>query len=74
MEAVKKHRKGMKAQLETMLNNASKLQAEEVRRQAMGIETNDRVLQFVTKKKGLGRRRSFTAEAVQEGNESPQAR
>ncbi|KAH7727437.1 putative rRNA processing protein EBP2 [Aphelenchoides avenae] len=29
MEAVKKHRKGMKAQLETMLNNASKLQAEE---------------------------------------------
>lgn len=29
MEAVKKHRKGMKSQLETMLNNASKLEADE---------------------------------------------
>uniref|UniRef100_A0A915DT03 Uncharacterized protein n=1 Tax=Ditylenchus dipsaci TaxID=166011 RepID=A0A915DT03_9BILA len=29
MEAVKKHRKGMKAQLETMLNNASSLAADE---------------------------------------------
>jgi rRNA-processing protein EBP2 len=29
MEAVKKHRKGMKAQLETMLSNATKLQTEE---------------------------------------------
>lgn len=30
LEAVKKHRKGMKAQLETMLNNAEALQAEQV--------------------------------------------
>lgn len=30
LEAVKKHRKGMKAQLETMLNNANTLQAEQV--------------------------------------------
>lgn len=29
MEAVKKHRVGMKSQLETMLNNATKLEAEE---------------------------------------------
>lgn len=47
-EAVKSHRKGMKAQLETMLNNASKLEDEE--------REDDAKAKFAGKKVSRGQR------------------